>query len=183
MAFLCYARILLIKMNKRKEAAKWILFALAILLNAFIIINSCMNGNQSSAESGRVTNIIKNIINFFIHNAINDSNYETFHGVIRKLVGHFGLFLLDGVIVSWDIHFLIQKKWWIKLIISLSFGLLIGIITETIQLSVPGRSGEITDVLIDFSGYLLGALMIGLILFFIIRNFRKKKALDAQANN
>lgn len=172
MAFLYYARILLIKMNKRKEAAKWILFALAILLNAFIIINSCMNGNQSSAESGRVTNIIKNIINFFIHNAINDSNYETFHGVIRKLVGHFGLFLLDGVIVSWDIHFLIQKKWWIKLIISLSFGLLIAILTETIQLAVPGRAGSALDILIDYSGYIIG---VGIILLIFLGINRHKK--------
>ena len=159
-------------MNKRKEAAKWILFALAILLNAFIIINSCMNGNQSSAESGRVTNIIKNIINFFIHNAINDSNYETFHGVIRKLVGHFGLFLLDGVIVSWDIHFLIQKKWWIKLIISLSFGLLIAILTETIQLAVPGRAGSALDILIDYSGYIIG---VGIILLIFLGINRHKK--------
>ena len=159
-------------MNKRKEAAKWILFALAILLNAFIIINSCMNGNQSSAESGRVTNIIKNIINFFIHNAINDSNYETFHGVIRKLVGHFGLFLLDGVIVSWDIHFLIQKKWWIKLIISLSFGLLIAILTEVIQLAVPGRAGSALDILIDYSGYIIGA---GIILLIFLGINRHKK--------
>ena len=172
MAFLCYARILLIKMNKRKEAAKWILFALAILLNAFIIINSCMNGNQSSAESGRVTNIIKNIINFFIHNAINDSNYETFHGVIRKLVGHFGLFLLDGVIVSWDIHFLIQKKWWIKLIITLSFGLLIAILTEVIQLAVPGRAGSALDILIDYSGYIIGT---GIILLIFLGINRHKK--------
>lgn len=172
MAFLCYARILLIKMNKRKEATKWILFALAILLNAFIIINSCMNGNQSSAESGRVTNIIKNIINFFIHNAINDSNYEAFHGVIRKLVGHFGLFLLDGVIVSWDIHFLIQKKWWIKLIITLSFGLLIAILTEAIQLAVPGRAGSALDILIDYSGYIIGA---GIILLIFLGINRHKK--------
>ena len=172
MAFLCYARILLIKMNKRKEAAKWILFALATLLNAFIILNSCMNGNQSSMESGRVTNIIKNIINFFIHNAINDSNYETFHGVIRKLVGHFGLFLLDGLIVSWDIHFLIQKKWWIKLIITLSFGLLIAILTEVIQLAVPGRAGSALDILIDYSGYIIGA---GIILLIFLGINRHKK--------
>ena len=172
MAFLCYARILLIKMNKRKEAAKWILFALAILLNTFIIWNSCMTGNQSSMESGRVTNIIKNIINFFIHDAINEGNYETFHGVIRKLVGHFGLFLLDGVIVSWDIHFLFNKKWWIKLIISLSFGLLIAILTEVIQLAVPGRAGSALDILIDYSGYIIGA---GIILLIFLGINRHKK--------
>ena len=49
-----------------------------------------------------------------------------------------------------------------------------GVFTETIQLSVPGRSGEFKDVLIDFSGYALGFLIILLILFLIIRHQNKK---------
>lgn len=165
-------RILLIKMNKRKEAVKWILLGLAIVVNAFIIWNSCMNGNQSSMESGRVTNIIKNVINFFIHDAINDSNYGTFHAVIRKLVGHFGLFLIDGLIVSWDIHYLLKTKWWIKIIVSLSFGLFVACLTEGIQLLVPGRAGSGIDILIDYSGYLIGS---GIIFLIFLSIYRHKK--------
>ena len=50
------------KMNKRKTTAKWILFALTIIINAFIIYHSCMNGNQSSNESSKVAILIKDII-------------------------------------------------------------------------------------------------------------------------
>ena len=50
-----------------------------------------------------------------------------------------------------------------------------GALTETIQLNVPGRSGEFTDVMIDFSGYLLGAAIIVLIIFLIIRHQNKKQ--------
>ena len=57
---------------------------------------------------------------------------------------------------------------------SLAFGLFMGSLTEIIQLNVPGRSGQFTDVLIDFSGYLLGFLIILLILFLIIRKQNKK---------
>ena len=61
------------------------------------------------------------------------------------------------------------------IILSLEFGLLMGLITETIQLGVDGRSGELTDVLIDFGGYLLGFLLILLILFLIIRHLHKRE--------
>ena len=65
------------------------------------------------------------------------------------------------------------------IILSLEFGLLMGLVTETIQLGVDGRSGELTDVLIDFSGYLLGFLLILLILFLIINHLNKKEAKKA----
>jgi VanZ family protein len=47
--------------------------------------------------------------------------------------------------------------------------------TEIIQLNVPERSGEFTDVLIDYGGYLLGAFLVGLVLFLVIRHQRKKR--------
>ena len=62
------------------------------------------------------------------------------------------------------------------IILSLEFGLLMGLVTELIQLNVNGRSGELTDVLIDFGGYLLGFLLILLILFLIIKHLNKKEA-------
>ena len=46
--------------------------------------------------------------------------------------------------------------------------LLTALTDETIQLFVPGRSGQVTDVWIDFSGVLTG-LVVGLILLGLIR--------------
>ena len=63
-----------------------------------------------------------------------------------------------------------------QIIIALAFGLTIAAITEIIQLNVPGRSGEFTDVLIDYGGYVFGFSIIFLILFLIIKSKHKKSA-------
>ena len=47
-------------------------------------------------------------------------------------------------------------------------GLLTALTDETIQLFVPGRSSQVTDVWIDFSGVMTG-LIVGLILLGLIR--------------
>ncbi len=160
-------------MNKRRIVAKWILFAFAMIVTIFIIVNSCMNGNQSGASSSRLADLCKNIINFFKHDLINDTNYETFHSVIRKLVGHFGLFMMDAIFLSWSLYLFDMKKWWYKIIISLSFGLFIALISEFTQIFVPGRVGSYLDILIDYSGYILGFSVIFLVGYI---KYRKNKS-------
>ena len=67
--------------------------------------------------------------------------------------------------------FLRKRALWIKTIISLSIGLFFAIVSETIELFVPQRSGTVIDVLIDFSGVVVGAMLF--IVFFIIYKKRK----------
>ena len=86
------------EINKKHLIFTIIITTLAISLNIFIIIQSCLNGAESSSSSGFVVTLLKNIINTFVKDAINESNIDTFSGVIRKLIGHFGLFLLSGVL-------------------------------------------------------------------------------------
>ena len=47
-------------------------------------------------------------------------------------------------------------------------GLLTALTDETIQLFVPGRSGQVTDIWIDFSGVMTG-LLVGFILLGLVR--------------
>ena len=47
-------------------------------------------------------------------------------------------------------------------------GLLTALTDETIQLFVPGRSGQVTDIWIDFSGVMTG-LLVGRILLGLVR--------------
>lgn len=153
-------------------------FALAI--NAYIIMHSCLNATASTEASSGVIETTEEIINGIKPGTINESNYSDFATFIRKAFGHFGLFSISGFLTSLSIFLLINpvknSKYYMPIVISLEFGLLMGLITETIQLNVPGRSGELTDVLIDFSGYLLGFLLILLILFLIIKHLNKKEA-------
>lgn len=163
--------------NKRYLVATIIVAVLAVSLNLFIILQSCLNGDRSTESSGFVVELFKSIINAFHKETINDSNIGTFTHVIRKLVGHFGLFLVDGMITSWSIYlfsyYLKKYKHWYGLVFSLFFGLFIAGLTEVIQSFIPGRSGEIVDVLIDYGGYILGT---GIIVLIVLLKEKKNKA-------
>ena len=149
---------------------------LAIAINAYIIMHSCLDASKSTEASAGVIEVAENVVNTIKPNTITSENYSSFATFIRKAFGHFGLFMISGLLSSLAIYLSLSpfdwSKHYINVIFSLSSGLLMGIITETIQLSVPCRSGEIKDVLIDFSGFLLGTLLIGLILFFILKKKR-----------
>ena len=151
-------------------------FALAI--NVFIIVHSCLDASASSGSSKGIVDFLKDIVNTFAPNTITESNYDSFTNFIIKAVGHFGLFFISGILTSLAIYLWCNpikgSKYWMLISITLEFGLLMGLITEIIQLNVPGRSGELLDVLIDFSGYLLGFLIIFLILFLIVRRQNKR---------
>ena len=155
--------------NKKHFIWTIVIVAIAIAINIFIIIQSCLNGVRSTSSSGWVVTLFKNIINTFSKDAINDGNISTFTYVIRKLIGHFGLFVLSGVSSTLALHFasyyLKNYKWWYGLVFTLFFGLFLAGLTELIQSFIPSRSGEVLDVLIDFSGYVLGTGIIVLILF------------------
>ena len=152
---------------------------LALLINAYIIMHSCLNATASTEASKGVIETTEEIINDIKPGTINESNYSDFATFIRKAFGHFGLFSISGFLTSLSIFLVLYpfkwSKYYMPIILSLEFGLLMGLITETIQLGVDGRSGELTDVLIDFSGYLLGFLFILLILFLIVRHLHKRE--------
>ena len=70
----------------------------------------------------------------------------------------------------------VRKEWkifWIKVIIIIGYGFLFAILTELIQLAVPGRAGNFKDVFIDFLGYMTSSSII-IIVFFII-NYKRTK--------
>ena len=168
---------MLLKDNKRYLIATIIITFLAVVVNAFIIMQSCLNGFLSSRSSGMAVNLFKGIINGISPNAINDGNIDTFTHVIRKLIGHFGLFVISGLTTSTSIYLWFKPQKWNKLYrfcyVSLLFGFFLASLTEFIQTFIPNRSGEFTDVLIDFSGFLLGFSLILLIIYLFYRHKRR----------
>ena len=155
-----------------------IICVLAVAINAYIIMHSCLDAAQSTEASSGVVEVSENVVNTVSPGTITPENHESFATFIRKAFGHFGLFVVSGLLSSLAIYLVFNplnwSKYWLLIVISLVFGLAMGITTELIQLNVPGRSGEFRDVLIDFSGYLFGFLIIFLILFLIIRKQNKK---------
>lgn len=153
---------------------------LALAINAYIIYHSCLNGAQSSQASQGVVEVSEEVVNTVRPGTVTPENHNAFATFIRKSLGHFGLFVVSGIFSSLSIYYIFKDFKWIKhflnTIFALSFGLIVATATEIIQLNVPERSGEFTDVLIDYGGYLLGAFLVGLVLFLVIRHQRKKQA-------
>ena len=146
-------------------------------------MHSCLDAAKSTEASSGVVQVTEDVVNTVSPGTITPENHESFASFIRKAFGHFGLFVISGLLSSLAIYFAFNplkwSKYWLLIIIALAFGLAMGITTELIQLNVPGRSGEFKDVLIDFSGYVFGFLVILLILFLVIRKQNKKH----QSNN
>jgi len=175
------------KISKKYLILTIVFCVLAVAINAYIIMHSCLDAVASTEQSQGVVQVSEDVVNTVAPGTITPENHDSFASFIRKAFGHFGLFVVSGLLSPTALYLLINPfKWskhYLNVIIGLSFGLLIAITTEVIQLSIPGRSGEFTDVLIDFSGYLLGALIVGLILFLILRKKNKKADQISQVDN
>ena len=175
------------KISKKYLILTIVFCVLAVAINAYIIMHSCLDAVASTEQSQGVVQVSEDVVNTVAPGTITPENHDSFASFIRKAFGHFGLFVVSGLLSPTALYLLINPfKWskhYLNVIIGLSFGLLIAITTEVIQLSIPGRSGEFTDVLIDFSGYLLGALIIGLILFLTLRKKNKKADQISQVDN
>ena len=151
-----------------------------VIVNLFIIISACLPSDPSTKESGLIVNISKGIINTFKPDTINESNIGSFTGFIRKFIGHFSVFVFSGFLTTLSVKFIyynFARKFILFVIFSSISGLFFAFLSEFIQLFVPGRSGEITDVLIDFSGYCIGLLIIVLITYI------KEKKSSSMENN
>ena len=155
---------------KRYSVYQWIIIILAIAIDVFIIVNACLPSGPSTQESNWIVEPAKNVINTFKADTINETNINDFSSFIRKFVGHFSLFLVSGILTTLSIKFIyfdLELKFAKFMIISCISGLFLAILTEFIQLFVPGRSGEMMDVLIDFLGYFLATLIICLIAYIL----------------
>ena len=166
---------------KKRYILPIIIITLTVLINGYIIMHSCFNASMSSSSSGRLVNFLKVIINSFHANTINDGNIGSFTHIIRKLVGHFGLFVFSGFFTSFSFSFLFQKKPFMKdvyyYLSTLTTGLFLASFTEFIQTFIPGRSGEFVDSMIDFSGYIVGTIVfvLAMIVISLIKNKNDKK--------
>lgn len=106
-------------------------------------------------------------------------NLQTFLSKVRKLVGHFGAFLIFGIFSAlfWVLAF-DKQKWRFSIPIAFINGILLAMLTEWIQLYVPGRGGSWKDVAIDSNGFLISTSIITvvvLLVYLIIYLVKKKK--------
>lgn len=109
---------------------------------------------------------------------INDSNFDDFQTFVRKALGHYFFFFIDGVFGFFTFYLFFKNKRIKKTLIStLSVGIFIAALSEVIQTFIPGRAGRFSDVLIDSAGYLTATLICYLIIYLYNRKKNKVTAL------
>ena len=141
-----------------------VLFTFALIACiVFIFSNSMQIADVSSVASGRALTLMRKVFTRLGMPGI--ASRLTDH-IVRKLA-HFCEYLLEGFLLMlclrvYTRHFFKHVSW------PMLGGLLTALTDETIQLFVPGRSGQVTDIWIDFSGVMTG-LLVGLILLGLVR--------------
>lgn len=162
---------------KTKKILFWIFCVLALATNVLIIVMAAIPSNESANQSLGFTKWFISIIEKIDPNSPIVTNIEVTHAVLRKLVGHFGLFGVSGVFTSLTILFykdvLVDKKF-AAYGISMAFGLVFAFVSELVQLVTPGRAFAITDVCIDYSGYIIFGGLVFLVAGLVMKSKEKK---------
>lgn len=144
--------------NKRISISKLLPWLLVILWMALIFLFSHQPATKSSELSSGITEQIINIIIVVAPNSSNKTSQIDISYIVRK-GAHFTIYLVLGILVS---NSIIKSNVEFKrnyLLLALLICFLYAISDELHQLFIPGRSGEVKDVLIDSTGALVGILL------------------------
>ncbi len=141
----------------------YVLFAAILIQAAIITAFSAQGGEASNAASLAILNKSEKIIGKV------DEEVFNLHRFIRK-AAHLYNFAVIGMLVFCSWYCICRDRK--KLVLWSLMGLLTAIFDEVHQSFIPGRSARVGDVLIDFSGTLVGICF----LYAVIRIlFRKKR--------
>lgn len=153
-------------MSNSANIQKTRIYALMTLVWIGIILSfSLQPGDKSSQMSSGVGSWFAEVF-FGNLKTISKEQVEFLHFLLRKC-GHFLKFFILGILGVLTVS---QTNLRHKGVMGIVFCAAIASIDETIQLFVPGRSGQISDVLLDSVGAMVG---IGAML--VMKRAKKKK--------
>ena len=130
-------------MTKRQK----IFLPLTVLWLAVIWGHSMMPASESKAESGGIVAMLAQVLPWVTDRLVRKAAHFTEYAVLGALI--FGAFPRRG-------HTAVA--------LTAFAGFLAAFVDETIQLFAPGRSGQISDVWLDFAGLALAQLILRLAL-------------------
>ena len=118
-----------------------------IIVSSFIVYTSTYTEQHTINEGGEVATVFNRI---FFATQLNDFELKTMVALGAKILGHFGLFMLDGLF-----GFMIWKEFKSNkaTLLFLIYAFVLSNLGEFIQLFSLERSATIHDVILDFSGY------------------------------
>ena len=143
---------------------------------ALIFLLSSQNAEVSSGISGNVIRLIVGIFYPGFDNlpAAEQTEIVASLQFLARKSAHFSIYMILGVLSF--LTFISYEKLLFALRLTLSGGicLLYAASDEIHQLFIPGRSGEVRDVMIDFSGAVLG-IALSTLVFLLICRIKKKR--------
>ena len=162
---------------------RYVILAIAIAINVFIIVNAFIEGAKSSEISNGASDVAIKVIEEVSPGTFSSEvSRMSFKQFFRKFAGHFCLFGLNGIFSSIAFYlflrdFKVIPRWSIHFMSGV-FGFIMAVLSELAQVVTNGRNGTMKDVVIDSSGYLLGLIavvIVVLIVEFNIKNIQKKQ--------
>ena len=141
--------------------AKRLRFVLPLIFVAIVVVfiwsNSLMDAETSASQSDFVGEIMQEILD--VEKSPIDYIFEN-----RRAVAHFLEFALLGVSVALFLTLNLPRRL-LFFTCGAVCGFLVAVIDECIQIFVPGRAAELTDLALDCGGVLCGILSIALLAF------------------
>lgn len=153
-----------------------IIFMVIYITLLFFFVKMGLEDSEKSTEtSSQVVEVVTEVVE-----KVTPDDYvvnkEKVSFLTRKIIGHFGYNVIMGIFLLLAIYaffyykcdYAQYKKYTFKFfLIAILASLFIAIISELIQLIPAGRSCEIKDMAIDYSGAVFGSLltMLGFMIF------------------
>lgn len=151
-----------------KKAGKYILLFLTVACLAYIFSNSLKNSSSSSAQSGRIVQLVSELCEVLTGKPVHPDRITHF---VRKLA-HFTEFALLGFLGTSAMASFFGKVRG-RVHVLLFWGLASAVTDEFLQRFSRGRSPQVTDITLDFAGFLLGLGVAWLISALVARKRRK----------
>ena len=143
---------------------------------ALIFSLSNQDATVSSGTSGNVIRLIAGIFRPGFDNlpAAEQAEIVASLQFIARKSAHFSIYMILGVLSFLAVISYEKLFFALRLTTSGGICLLYAASDEIHQLFVPGRSGEVRDVMIDFSGAVLG-IALSMLVFLLIYRIKKKR--------
>lgn len=134
-----------------KKSQNWWRLAVSLLWLALIYFQSALPAPTSQAESGGILAVVQTVFPWMTNLLLRKIAHFTEYAVLGALFASFFARARNPILLK-----------------PLAFGAFAALGDETLQLFVPGRSGQLSDVWLDMAGVACGALLV-----WLIRKIRK----------
>lgn len=167
----------MIRVKKSVFAKKTIFTVLIVIWMAFIFFMSSQNSQESSNTSGSTIKVVLSTVPKFNEQPeeVQENVVENLQFITRKSA-HFIAYMILGILAI--LLFLqyeqVNKKPLFAFLLCVAYA----ISDEIHQLFVPGRAGQLRDVMIDSSGSLVGIVIV--LLFVKLLQMRKQRKMKTK---